>query len=1007
MRLNQLFCRGLIVSVRRVFLMGCVCACALTVPVFSPASAQDRVNVRVGAHDDYGRLVFDWSGATPYTVRRLSDTALELSFKSGADIDIAGLNLNITPNIAAVEKTSAAGNDLTLRVTVPAGSNFRHFLIGNRVVLDVYAPPGAPRQQVAKAPAQTPKPTPAPAQAPTPPAMPVPEVEVAIEPEIKTDTEVEAEAPAPAAPPIVQAAQATQPHVINISATTVLGLAAFVHNGDLWIVVDRNEIAVPPRVSGPNAGAFPAFESVPMESGLAWRMPVPEGMNVHGEGGGLVWRVSLTPTDHGTNPITPERSFEAGQTVRGGTLLWPMQRVTRVLPIIDPSTGDRMIVATVDQADQFAGRARDFVDLRILPSPIGVALMPMADDIEARPVGNGLRVTRPGGLAMTRVRDVAQRIIAQQVNATDGDTPPADDQRMRRIFDFDRWMMGGLDALRDNQQILLGSMATKDKTGRVQDLLMLAKMNMANDRGQEAYGFLNFAEREMPEIVESPEFLALRGAASVLAGKYEVAFEDLNAPHLREYGELDYWRAYTLAGLEDWQQAVKAMPDDYEILLSYPRRIQERLVLKLAETSLRSGNTQRANLLLDALERDRRHLRPWTVAGLDYLLGEKYRQSGQHNLALDLWRPLAKGDDDLYRARASLAMTMLELQNSAISREQAIDRLEGLRYHWRGDELEAQTNFMLGRMYLDDKRYLKGFTILRDATVMSPGSEIGNEIASFMADAFKELFLNDTLNEMTPIDAVTVYEEFRELTPAGAEGNRLIRRLAERLVEADLLGRSTALLQHQMDYRLSGREAADIGLRLAAVYLLNDEPERALPALDKAAALYAAEAQDDDIRAKQREEQMLRARALSKQGNADGAMRILNRFPPTPDVNRLRADIAWTAGRWDDAADALNDMIMDEAINPERPLSQKHADLLLNRAVALNLAGNRVALANLRTRYEDAMARTTRARMFDVVTRPRTGNLSSDRESIAALVSEVDIFREFLDSYRSSAEPSN
>ena len=986
--------------------MGCVCACALTVPAFGPASAQDRVNVRVGAHDDYGRLVFDWGGATPYTVERLSDTVLALSFKSGADIDTGALNLNITPNIAAVEKTSAAGEDLKLRVTIPAGSTFRHFLIGSRVVLDVYAPPGTPRQQQAQAPAPTPAPAPAsapaPAQPPTPPPMPVPEVEVA------ADAEPEIESPPPAPTPIVQAAQTTQPHVINISATTALGVAAFVHNGDLWIVVDRNEIAVPPRVSGPNAESFPAFDSVPMESGLAWRMAVPEGMNVHGEGGGLVWRVSLTPTDHGANPIPPERSFETGQTVRGGTLFWPMQRVTRILPVIDPATGDRMIVATVDQADQFAGRARDFVDLRILPSIIGVALMPMTDDIEARPVGNGLRVTRPGGLAITRVRDVAQRIIAQQVNATgDDNAAPADEQRMRRIFDFDRWMMGGLDALRDNQQILLGSMATKDKTGRVQDLLMLAKMNMANDRGQEAYGFLNFAEREMPEIIQSPEFLALRGAASALAGKYEVAFEDLNAQPLREYGELDYWRAYTLSGLEDWQQATRAMPEDYEVLLSYPRHILERLVLRLAEVSLRSGNIQRANLLLDALERDRRHLRPWTAAGLDYLLGEKYRQSGQGNLALDLWRPLAKGKDDLYRARASLAMTMLELQNNAITREEAIDRLEGLRYHWRGDELEAQTNFMLGRMYLDDKRYLKGFTILRDATVMSPGSDIGNEIASFMADAFKDLFLNDTLNEMTPIDAVTVYEEFRELTPAGAEGNRLIRRLAERLVEADLLGRSTALLQHQMDYRLSGREAADIGLRLAAVYLLNDEAERALPALDKAASLYAAEPQDDEIRAKQREEQMLRARALSKQNNADAAMRILNRFPPTPDVNRLRADIAWTAGRWDDAADALNDMIMDEAINPERPLSQKNADLLLNRAVALNLSGNRVALANLRTRYEDAMSKTTRARMFDVVTRPRTGNLSSDRESIAALVSEVDIFREFLDSYRSSAEPSN
>ena len=152
---------------------------------------------------------------------------------------------------------------------------------------------------------------------------------------------------------------------------------------------------------------------------------------------------------------------------------------------------------------------------------------------------------------------------------------------------------------------------------------------------------------------------------------------------------------------------------------------------------------------------------------------------------------------------------------------------------------------------------------------------------------------------------------------------------------------------------------------------------------------------------------MLRARALSDQDDIEGALAVLNKYPPSPEMNSLRADISWNAGMWEDAAEALQDLILDESIDPARPVSQKQADLLLNRAVALNLAGDRVGLANMRTKFGPAMEKTARAKMFDVVTRQRTGNLSSDRESIAALVSEVDMFKDFLDSYRASNQPSN
>jgi predicted negative regulator of RcsB-dependent stress response len=526
-------------------------------------------------------------------------------------------------------------------------------------------------------------------------------------------------------------------------------------------------------------------------------------------------------------------------------------------------------------------------------------------------------------------------------------------------------------------------------------------MNLSNDRGQEALGYLSIALDELPQLQDNLEFLALRGSSYALAGKPELGWKDLSHEGLKQFTELGYWKSFTLAGLEDWDQAYNELPKDVQMLSGYPRPLLEKLGLKLAEAALRGGDVPLAEKILVLLERDRSTLKPWTAAGLDYLRGEAARQAKDTITTRKLWEPLIQGKDRLYRARAGLALTMLELQEGKINRDKAIDRLEALRYAWRGDELEAQINYMLGRLYLDNDQYVKGFAILRDASTMAlPDSNIGKEITGYMATSYSDLILKD--KDLTPLDAATIYEEFKELTPSGDEGNAVIQRLAERLVEADLLDRASALLQHQVDYRVQGAEKGRVATRLAAIYLIDKNPRPAMAALDAAEAAYNSVADMSEAEKKEhtREISLLRARALSRINRTADAIALLNTYPPDPDINALRADIAWEGGLWEDAGEALQDLILDEAIDIKRPLTARQADLILNRAVALSLANDRVALANMRTDYLAAMNQTSRAQVFDVISRPRKVSTVADRETIANIVSETDMFKDFLDGYR-------
>jgi tetratricopeptide (TPR) repeat protein len=982
------------------------------------AWAQDSVTLRSGVHPSYSRLVLDWNGPPSYDLIQ-QDTLLILNFQKPATADLAALGGRDMPNIKDVKVLSAAGENLKLSLTIPKGARVRHFATGERVVVDVY---NTEETKALSATRDTP-----PAEKPVEPAAKAAETKTAAAPATPAPEKEKTQVPAPApanvavaepapavqAPSVEEAGElappALEPHVITITSTNALGMAVFERAGTLWMVIDNPEMTVPPQISGPQRDMIPQPVRVDIQGGVAYHMPMPQGMHVYGEGGGLLWRIVLSPNEKNKNPAKLEQQFAEGTTLRGGTLLWSLTGVRKTMTFDDPIMGDKVDVVTVSDSAQFSGPAKNYIEMRTLPSWIGMAYIPKVDDLETRTVGEGVAITRPGGLSLSRPRDVKAIELRQQANTPiyeqKEETEGADEPKMSRIYHFDRWEMGGLKALDENQTVLMAGMGSKDENGKIEDLMTLAKLTLANDRGYEALGYLKVAGDALPEIQNNTEYKALRGAANALAGKYDEAIEDFSDPLVSEYGETGYWKAYTLAGLEDWQQAAEIMPEDFDVLVSYPLQLSQPLALVMAEISLRSGKISLAEGLLGMLEGNIETMPLPYSSAWRYLMGEDQRQRGNKDKAKEYWEPQINGKDDLYRAKAGLSLTRLQLEENNITPAQAIDRLEGLRYVWRGDELETLINYRLGQVYINNGEYLKGLSVLRNAVSLQPGSKMSEEVANYMTSSFRDLFMSEGMKKISPLDAVTIYEEFKELTPAGEDGDKFIEMLAERLVEADLLGRAATLLDHQVTHRLEGAEKARVAVRLAAVRLLDNKPEGALRALTVAEETMKqppAEGQPaiEPNPGREREIKLLRARAYSKLKKPEQAMEILATMDNDPIVARLRSDVAWNAGDWEAAADAFQDLILADNISLTRPLTPYQTNLILNRSIALNLSGNRVALANMRERYDDAMKQTEKAQLFDVVTRPRQLGLMGSRENVTSLISEVDMFKEFLDTYR-------
>ena len=90
---------------------------------------------------------------------------------------------------------------------------------------------------------------------------------------------------------------------------------------------------------------------------------------------------------------------------------------------------------------------------------------------------------------------------------------------------------------------------------------------------------------------------------------------------------------------------------------------------------------------------------------------------------------------------------------------------------------------------------------------------------------FEALFLNGEADKLPPVDALALFYDFRDLTPPGTDGDRMIRNLAGRLVKVDLLAQAAELLKYQIDNRLNGAAKSAVAADLAIIDIANRAPQ--------------------------------------------------------------------------------------------------------------------------------------------------------------------------------------
>nr|WP_298683986.1 hypothetical protein [uncultured Dongia sp.] len=852
----------------------------------------------------------------------------------------------------------------------------------------------------------------------------------------------------PAKPPApveiaVTAAPADNGAVLDLTFPKATGLAVFKRGDALWLVFDRpGPIDLAELVKA--APALSGITRVETPYATVLRLPTLEklgggdaGAKISGDG--RHWQISL---GRGRD-MRPAKSIEQRRESLangGASLLLQATRPGPVINLSDPEAGDAISIIPLLTAGSGIADGAAWPDFRVLPSFQGVVVVPISDRTRVEALPNGVVVTTdgvPGGgpspvvpkpISETEpppAEPEAPPLVASAPDAapsTHGEPSAAIEQvamePVEGIFDLPRWRRGGEANFSTDEAALREAIDEASNNDKPLARLALAQFHFAHGRYPEALDDMVLLDKRAED--GDKDVLALRGATLALAERGKEAHADLDRPEMEDVPEGALFRGYVAAREQDWPAAAKVFAAPIPLLDDYPKSARMLIRRAAAEALLRSGNSLPAQAFLDAMKLDMPSVED--QAFHDYLTGLQLAQAGNKEEAMKAWAALADSPVDEVHARSQFDLTELQLAEGKIDTRKAATQLEALRFVWRGTDFEFDLLDRLGGLYIAADLPRKGLVTLRQAATNFPKNPKAKHATEEMSKAFYDLYLGDKADRLAPLTAVALYDEFRELTPSGPDGDRMVTALADRLVKVDLLDGASRLLENQINKRLSGLDKAKAGTRLAAIRLLDGKPDLALDAIK------ASEVPDipPDVTAQRRR---LQGRALFETGDTLKGMAMV-RDDNSLDGLWLKADLSWRMREWSAAATALENLIAGETerLQSEDPSMRPPADLsvdpaaalaevaddgaaaakrdaqftevlaplILNQAIALSLSNDRAGLRMLGKAHGVQMAKGPYATAFETLTSP-TSSLS---DSIGAAMKSVDQLGAFVDDYR-------
>jgi hypothetical protein len=889
-------------------------------PLAQEASAPlDPIAIRIGSNTEFTRIEFAGVIGARSQVRRDGRNVI-VRIGSTAAPDVSRLKVDPPRGVDKVE-TRAVRGGTELVLTLAEGADARTGSADGAVWLNLYA---------------------------TPPAS----------------ASVEMQAAAAGTVPVTAVATPAQVS-LSFAWPSPVGAAVFRRGEAVWVVFDKNA-----RLDMPGAGQLGPVSDARWTAGpdhIALRIAAPEGLAVSAVAQGSTWTVTIGGQPRAVEGISVDRGDD-GEPV----LVARMAGATHAVWLTDPLVGDRFAAVTaLAPGKGFADRRRT-IDLSLLPTAHGLAVETPASDLAIQADGDLVTLSRPGGLTLSPPS------AALEAAAAGGDAPRRAKYSALILAEWAEVGEEGFTARHRRLQdaAVQESIAAGDEPrAPAEARFALARFLVGSGLGYEAIGVLNSIVAQAPSMVAEPELRGLRGAARALIGRMEEAQGDFASAAVAADPASAVWRGYIASTQGDWESARQAFDAGATAVDGFPAEWRARFGAAHAMAALELGDLDGARALLAYSFSQNAPAVDQLTARL--IQARLFELVGQPERALAVYTAISRAPLDAVSVPAKLGIVRLSLAKGTMKADAAARELEGLRWRWRGDATELAVIRQLGQLYLSQGLYREALTALKGAGPNLNRLEGAAEIQADLGAAFRMLFLEGGADGLQPVQALGLFYDFRELTPIGADGDEMVRRLSRRLVDVDLLDQAAELLKYQVENRLEGVAKAQVATDLAAIYLMDRQPEPALQAIWASRTTILPAPLNAERRA-------LEARALMDLGRFDHALEVLG-DDASPEAREVRAEVFWKQRNWATAAAIYEGLLGDRFRNPAA-LSAGEEARLIRAGVGYSLTDDSAALARLSRNYQPFVAGARAKTALTIALANDTGDsaLPGDFTSLAA-----------------------
>jgi tetratricopeptide (TPR) repeat protein len=670
--------------------------------------------------------------------------------------------------------------------------------------------------------------------------------------------------------------------------------------------------------------------------------------------------------------LVPSLKTAAGKT----SLVIASGKATRSISVRDPQTGFMLDVVPVPEPGAGIRVPRSFVEFNLLPSAQGLAIESKSDAISVSVQKGVTEIASAGGLAISPA--LTRQIAEAEAEAKFARLPPT-------LFPYARWKLDDEKDFVPTQIRLLHDIVYSDPDDANKARLQLLGLFLGEGLFSEAIGMADDILRSSLKFYQDNKVSALRGAAYLFMYRFSEAERDFSAPELNGDPEALMWRTLCRELLGSGTETFDFSANYERYISHYPPTFIGKLAIIAADRSINRKQYDAATAIFDTLRHD--NLDEPVKKYIDYMQAKILSETHSESEAVAIWTEQAKLlEDPLIRARAEFSLINLLLKQGKISHEEAEKRLDKLRIVWRGDSLELSVLTLMGNLYLQGKQYDKALRTMRDIVQYYPQVPEAVTTARKMEEAFVTLYNKGAADDMPPLEALSLFYEFHDLVPIGKNGDLMIRNLADRLVNIDLLDRAAQLLDHQIRNRLDGEERSRVGAQLARIYLLNHKPDSALDTL-KTTGYGDLPPDLQLVRLR------LTAQALAQQGKVARAIDVIS-TDNSAEGSALRLGIYWDNKDWQNVVTIAED-ILGNRNDPGAALSAQESEVLLKLATAYVYEHDTGQLQYLRDYFTPLMKNNPNQKSFQFIT---SESGAVDYDNLANLDTDIDAVKSFLNS---------